>query len=433
MLPIESIPKSILFVHYHYPPLKNSGIYKNYFLSVTLAKLLDKVFVITTDNAKILPTESLHFPKNLELFQSYTFDYRSIIAYFDMWSHNKSSSAYTEQNKKSAVTRLLIKMQRSFPFNFFFAEGSVFYIIHGYIIGKKIIKKNQVKVVYSSFMPYNDHVIAYLLKMRFPELLWVADFRDLHIEPIYKNTIWLPLQKWFEKKILKKANFVTAISNGIQEKLKDYHSQTHTISKGVDHRSTEIPYDIFTIAYVGSMFGDFRDPSLFFEAYKLLISSHNLSTDAIRVVYAGKDGSTFLRWAMKYQVESYVVDQGLLHRGKAIEIQSKSHINLLLTSSSDDHSGVFTGKLFEYIESQNPILCLVNGTKDDEFETLFNRYRLGRIFYSKDDVETIKSFIEKEYLFWINNQKIDRTILWDDVMKEMSWDMQAKKLLSLIK
>ncbi|MBK8350048.1 MAG: hypothetical protein IPL08_21440 [Saprospiraceae bacterium] len=94
-------------------------------------------------------------------------------------------------------------------------------------------------------MPYADHVVAWLLKKKHPHVKWVADFRDLHIEPIYKNILWPGLQRWFEKKILRHADVVTSVSEGLSSKLKDYHPNVLTLTKGVNIRPAQTLYDIF--------------------------------------------------------------------------------------------------------------------------------------------------------------------------------------------
>ena len=163
--------------------------------------------------------------------ESFTLDYRRIIAWVT-GRNEKAGAQFSEQTKESLFIAWLIKLQRSFPFNIFLAEGSFFYILISYRKAVNIIRQQDVNVVFSSFMPYADHIIAWMLKRKFPQLIWIADYRDLHVEPIYKNVLWPDFQKKVEKLILNKADVVTTVSDGLSQKMSALHHHVHTITKG---------------------------------------------------------------------------------------------------------------------------------------------------------------------------------------------------------
>ena len=418
--------RQILFIHYHYPPIRNSGIYRNYFLSSTLACVVEKCFLITTDNRKYLPNEELPLDPKIRRFEAFTLDYRSLIGWI-RGSQSKAGAQFSEDTKKSKLTTWLIKVQRSFPFNLFLAEGSLIYIIRSYFIGSKLVKEHKIDVVFSSFMPYADHFVAFLLKRKFPHLIWVADFRDLHVEPIYKNTIWVPFQYYMEKKILSKANLVTCVSEGISKKMRNLHKNVITLTKGVEIKNQLIQFEKFTISYSGSLFLDFRDPKIVFQALNELLSEGKINCEKIQLMYAGKDSKS-----MQYNVDSaglgkYFVDKGFVSR-----IQLRSHINLLLTSSSTEHQGLLTGKLFEYFEAGNPVICVIKGVYDDEIESIFDELNAGFIVYHKSDIEGLKSFIMQKYNEWLLSGKVKSTLNKTLLQKKYSWKGQAQKLIEAI-
>ena len=421
--------KRFLFIHYHYPPIRNSGVYRNYYLSTALTELTDNACLITTDNRKYLPNEVMEIHPNITRREALTLDYRRIVA----WLNGKKSKAgaqFSERTKKSHIMVWAIKIQRSFPFNLVLAEGALLYIINGYRIGNQLIKEQKVNVIYSSFMPYADHVIAYFLKKKNPNIQWVADFRDLHVEPIYKNTIWPSLQRWVEKKLLQNADLITCVSEGISNKMRAYHPKVLTITKGVTPRSLITQYDVFTIAYSGSLFLDFRDPKLLFQAISALRSEGKLQK--IQIIYAGKDSSTMMKWAADYGVNEVFVDKGFVSREEALSIQDRSHINLLLTSSSPEHQGLLTGKLFEYFEAGNPVICIVKGVQDSELENIFTELNAGHIAYDPSDISTLKNFILSKYHEWEATGEVAQTIDHQKLKNSYSWEGQALKLLSAI-
>jgi hypothetical protein len=419
---------SFLFIHYHYPPIKNSGVYRNYFLSTAIANKVTESFLITTNNRKILPNEAMFLSPKMKRYEAFTLDYRKFFASIYRNSEGKGAQ-FSEKTKDSRFVALFIKIQRSFPFNILLAEGSVFYIIHSYFIASKLIKERKVDVVYSSFMPYADHIIAWLLKKKFSRLIWIADFRDLHVEPIYKNVIWPDFQKKVEKFILKNADIVTTVSQGISMKMMDLHHNVHTITKGVNKREPKVAYEIFTIHYSGSLFQNFRDPRPLFRSLQKLIDEGRIKENEIQFLYAGKDGQLMTQWVNECGIREIFVNQGMVSRNEVIEMQDRSHINLLLTSASDDHTGLLTGKLFEYIEAGKQILCIVKGSKDLEIEALFDKFGLGTVFYSEDK---LSDYIYEKYLEFKKTGKVKSNQNHEKVFQDLSWQHQADKVLQMI-
>ena len=193
--------KKVLFVHYYFPPIHSIGAKRNFQIYNQWRKSGAKCWVLTTTNKNTFPHDHSFQTSNYETFPIKTFDYRTILALKGKKGH------LTENQKSGIIPRLFIKLNLSFPFNLIWGEGGIIYIINGYFKGSKLIKQNGISIICSSFMPYSDHFIAFLLKLRYPNLRWVADFRDLHLDPIYKYYIWEGFQVWCNRMILKKADF----------------------------------------------------------------------------------------------------------------------------------------------------------------------------------------------------------------------------------
>lgn len=420
---------SILFIHYHYPPVKSSGVYRNYYLSDALSKLIGKCFVITSDNSKVLPVEALPVNPDIEVFPCYTCDYRTISGRLSTAGTKKHGAQFSEHKKDSPITQFLLRIQRSFPFNLFLAEGSILYIFNAYFTAKRLIRQHNIKVVFSSFMPYADHIIARMLKNKFPHLIWIADFRDLQVEPIYKNTVWPGFQKKVEKYFLQKADIVTTVSDGISAKMKEIHPAVHTITKGVTLRPAQTSFDHFTIHYSGSLFLDYRDPRPLFGVLNKLILEQKMELNKVRFIYAGKDGQRMSKWATENGLKSVFINKDMLSRNEALEYQNKSHINLLLTSASGEHTGLLTGKLFEYIEAGREILCWIKGSRDAEIEKMFKDFGLGSVLYNEDDLE---AYMLLKYKEWNDTGEVRSYNKQDKIMQELSWEHQAGKVLQLV-
>lgn len=420
--------ETILLVHYHYPPLRNSGVYRNYFLSHAFAEAGYEVKILTTANVNRLPVEELPSHPSVFVQTIPTFDYRTLASFFA--SKQKRGAQFSETKKKGHFIRLFMRIQRSFPFHLVLGEGGLMYIMLGFLKAKKIIKEHNISKVYTSFMPYADHWIGWLLKKAMPQIQWVADFRDLHAEPIYNNIVWPGLQQRFEKAILQNASLVTAVSDGIASKLKALHPNVISVSKGVSVRMPQQKYPRFTISYTGSLFLEYRDPSPLFKAMRNMIDSGEINPDNIRFIYAGKDSRQMMQWVDAFELRHSFVDAGFVPRDQAIEIQDNSHVNLLLTTASVEHTGLMTGKLFEYLEAATPVLCIVKGSKDTELENVISQTNAGVIVYEPSHGGiSCEDVLRKWYKEWQECGFISEKPDVESLRSNFSWQSRAQKIL----
>ena len=416
----------ILCLHYYFPPLLSTATVRNYHIACTFAEFFDNVHVITSDNHTRFPLEERPFPPNLHLQSTYTLDYRRLLA-----GKGKKDSHKATTKKASLFFQWLLKVQKSYPFSLFLAEGNLIYIYGAYQKAKKLINQGRVTMIYSSFGPYADHFVAYLLKKKYPNLKWIADYRDLQIEPIYKNVVLTNYQRRIEKKILSKADLVTSISEGLSKQLELNGRPTKTVLRGVELRKPEIQFDKFTISYTGSLYFEYRDPRVLFSELKSLIDSGKIEATDLQILYAGRDGLRFSEWISEAGLSRVFSNKGMVTQKEAKTIQNRSHINLLLTSSSPELTGVLTGKVFEYFEALNPTLCLINGVYDPEFEALFSELNAGTVVYNPPiSIGKMQSFILEKHTEWKLTHQVKSTLNKEIIKSKYGWKSQVGKMIN---
>jgi hypothetical protein len=421
--------KDILFIAYAYPPIKTIGVFRSYYVSKYSKPHFDNTFVISTTNYKYMPQEPLN-TEGVQISRAYTFDYRTLLSL-----RQKKSVHLPEGFKKKYALKYILKLIYSFPFNVLFGEGGFLYILNAFFIGMRLIRKNNICIIYSSFSPYSDHIVANLLKFFYPNIQWVADFRDLHVEPHYDLVYWKRFQHWCNKQILKKANLVTTVSDGLAHHLKAYHPHIHAFKNGIPplqrhHNEMTTPpqyFSKFTVAYTGSMFGDERNPILFFEVISDLIKRNIFTKDNFQIIYAGKDTAIWHMWVEKFNLNDFFISKGMVSLAEAQDIQKQAHINLLLTSATKDWTGIMTGKIYEYLSARNPILVLIDGTQDIEYETFISNLNAGIVGYNDRSFGAVKAFIQEKYDEWKKNGTVQSTII-EDKLKVMTWENVVEKL-----
>ena len=415
-----------LSIHYYFPPIKSGGVVRNYHIASSLSRIYKKGFVVTTSNSEVLEKEEIPIPQNVEIHISSTLDFRS-------FKRNKKSGHRSEKKKKGRFTQFLIKLQKSFPFNIFIGEGGLIYIISAYRKGQGIIRNNNIELIYSSAFPYADHIVGALLKRKNRDVKWVADFRDLQVEPIYKNVFFPRFQRWCERRILKRADLITSVSQGLTDQLATYGRPVHKMLRGIEPRPEAKLYDKFTIAYTGSLYKHYRNPQLLFRVLHDLLQKNLIHKNNFSFLYAGRDGRQMKEWATQYGVETIFKDLGMVTRKQSLELQSKAHINLLLTSSSPELKGVLTGKLFEYLEAGRYIVSLIDGVKDEEMENLFAELNAGNIFYNvSSEQQKLSDLISDMSFHWEKDRSYLFRMNIDNINEGMKWENRVRKMLEKI-
>jgi len=391
--------KKILFLLYNFPPEFGTAPKRNYRMYKTIGKHFSQSFIITKKKSEIRPDAGI-----IELK---TFDYRDLIKKF-------SSSGYVAESAKSSLfSRFLIKLINTFPVNILFGEGGGIYMLNSCKAASRLIKQHSITHIYSSYRPIADHFVANRLKKKFPSLVWIADFRDLPVEPHYKLQFFPRIHHFIYKKLFQRTDVMTTVSQGLADELDRYDRPVFSVMNGMDADYAfplPVTTDYFSLVYTGSMYSDERNPWPVFAALNNLIGSGRVKRDKIRIEYAGKDSAFWRDMAQEAQLEDILNDHGLLDGALAGSLQQNACINLLLTMSSNQLSGILTGKYIEYLQAGNPILCIVKNQNDTFLAQELSRLNAGiSVSDKEEEYPAIEQFILDKYLNWQATGKNEKT------------------------
>ena len=329
------------------------------------------------------------------------------------------SGAIVDKKKKSKWVQRLIKWMNTFPFTILIGEGGPVYIANVVFKGSRAIRKHKITHLYTSFRPFTDHFAAYILKRMHPGVIWIADFRDLMIDPYFNHLYYENLHHRLFKRVFRKADILTTVSDGLAQHLKKYNPNVITLKNGIRNFPVDLapsPCPYFIIAYTGSMYLDKKNARPLFRAVKDLNDDGKIRIENVRIVYAGKDSFYWNEMAESFQLTSIIDIRGNLSSQDAMNIQKNACINLLLSISSDELTGILTGKMIEYFEAGSPVLAIVTNQVDPELERILREIQIGKSFSDRPaDIEGIKEFILNEYRHWeqtgMNRKPVDVEIL----------------------
>lgn len=402
---------------------------RNYTIAKHFSRLFNSSHLLTIKNISLPLKDNVEIDF-IEQHRVFNFDYRNLSSLLS--KNNKDIRKKANEKTNSNSIKFLRKVLDSFPTNILFGEGGFFYIISGTIKGISLVKNHKITHIYSSFRPIADHVIAHNLKLLFPKINWIADFRDPPIDENRDSVYLKKLQWWFIKKILSKANSVTTVSSGVKDALPI--KNTYTIRNGIYKLFDDIKvnkYKKFTISFTGSIYPELHKTDILFSAINFLLSNKIIDTENFQVVYAGKDSAIWNKWVTKYNIKELSVDMSEISLFESIKLQHKSHINFLFSWSGRKIKGLLSGKLFEYLATGNPIFSLINGSKDEEFENIFKELNAGFVFYHGEDNTRIKKTISSFYDEWLNTRKLNFKYN-QDKLYSYSWENSINKFKELL-
>ncbi len=420
----------LIFISYHFPPSERPSVRRNYGFYRELKDWFSEKYVITITQGQSenFILNELQIPDN-NLIHIPNKDPALLF--------KKNEEQIIQDSKRKGITKVLIKIRQTYPFAHLIGKGNWVYVNR---LKKKIdqILKSHPKnpiVIYSSFSPFGDHIASSDIKKKYPQRVkWIADFRDLFSDDYYKLYYLPKLRKKVLQKVVNRADLVTTISNEFQKIIQeDIDAPVITTYNGLnEHKINRSPEKKFRITYAGSLISDKRNPGPIFEAIRNLVSKKEIQVCDIIITYAGQDGNKFLSIAQDYGIENLVENKGFLAQSEVNELLAKSHYALLLTSSTEEYKGVLTSKFFVYLENHVPIINIINGNRDEEFEQIFSELNCGIINYTKDlNKSYLQSFLKDE----INKFTADRNyipVLKSDITKSslFSWKTGAKKILN---
>ena len=384
------LEKNILFLLYNFPPEFGTAPKRNRQMVENFIPLFQHYFIITKKKADR--------EKEKSLFEITAFDYRNLLRFF-------SRSGYVSESvKDNLFSKFFIKLINTFPINVLIGEGGGLYLWNAYRKASCLIREQGITHIYSSYRPISDHLTAYLLKRKFPHLSWIADFRDLPIEPHYKLQFFPDYHHYIYIKIFSRITIMTTVSEGLAKELKRYGRPVVPVMNGIKPNfifPEKQPSEMFSLVYTGSMYGDERNARPLFEALKVLINNGSISREKIKIIYAGKDGIFWNQIAEQYGMLDRLDNRGVVPSEVAVSLQEQACINVLLTMASEKLTGIVTGKYIEYLCAGSPILCIVKNQNDSFFVEEFASMNLGiSVSDQSEDFEKTICFIQKIYDSW---------------------------------
>ena len=271
---------------------------------------------------------------------------------------------------------------------------------------KEYLKNHPVDAIISTGPPHSMHLIAMKLKEEL-NIPWIADFRDPWTEIDYYDE--LRLTKWadrkhhrLEREVLTKADKVVTVSpDGARRLGRLGNRNVRVIYNGFDPNDdamTEItPSNKFSITYLGVL-SKAQNPEKLWEAIGELAKENKDFSEDLTINLIGQIDNSVAQSIENQGLNEFVsLSSYIPHNQVPTVHRSSSLLLLLLMPDSEPRAkGLLTGKLFEYIASGRPILCI--GPEDGDAARILKETHAGQTvsFGNKERMkETIKDYYQK--------------------------------------
>lgn len=396
-------PKKVLIITYYWPPGGGAGVQRWLKFVKYLNQFGWQPVVYTPENGEMpvldaslesdIPSGTLVIRK--PIWEPYDF-YKKLVG---AKKGEKINTGFLTENKRPGFKEKLAVWLRG---NLFIPDARKFWIKPSIAFLNKWLKENPVDVIVSTGPPHSMHLIAHAVATA-NKIPWLADFRDPWTNIDYYKDLMLTsradrIHHDLEKKVVTDATRVVVVGRTMKQEFEDtYHRKVDLITNGFDTEDIttagSVSNEKFVIAHVGTLVRT-RNPENLWNAVSDLLKELPELKNKLSIRLTGK-----VDLAVRNSIDSagltpYVTYVDYLpHDRVAIEQQSAS-VLLLILNNTQNAKGILTGKLFEYLASGRPVLCI--GPEDGDAAEILNETRSG-VTCGFNDTEKLKLTLRKLY------------------------------------
>jgi glycosyltransferase involved in cell wall biosynthesis len=397
--------KRVLIITYYWPPTGGGGVQRwlkfvKYFRQFGIEPI-----VFTPKNPERPSTdESLikEIPQGIEIIGNKIWEPYSFYKKFT--GRKKSEKIQTAfLSEKKTKSSLLENISIWIRGNFFIPDARKFWIKPSVKYLQQYLKDNKVDAIISTGPPHSAHMIGLGLKQK-TNIPWLADFRDPWTNIDYYKELKLGTtadkkHHKLEKEVLKCADAVSVISPGMYREFEGIVKRKyHIIPNGFDEE--DISKDIsvkkseyFVLSHIGSLTKT-RTPLSLLKVLGEMVLENPDFAKKLKIRNVGKLDINALECIRKYDLEKHLEIINYLPHNEVISEQSSASMLLLLINNTPNAKLILTGKIFEYLASGRPIICIA--PSDGDAANVIRETNSGKPF-DFYDTKNLKAYLTQSF------------------------------------
>lgn len=393
--------KKILIITYYWPPAGGPGVQRWLKFAKYLPEFGWKPIIFTPENPSYpLVDESLmkDVPEDLEIIKTKIWEPYQLAEKLNKSNKKFKAGQFDVGNNQSWKSKLSIWVRG----NFFIPDARVFWVNPSVKYLEQYLKINKIDVVVTSGPPHSLHLIGLNLKKTFPDIKWIADFRDPWTEISYYKHLKLTNKsdkkhRQLESEVFKNADITLATSYTDAENFRKNGANAVCITNGFDesdstntqilkHPNTQTK---FTLSYIGVL-EQLRNPENLWKALDDLVKTNAEFSENFRLKFVGRIDDKILQSFENSILKNHIDNLGYLSHDKAIDEMANSTILLMTNFPNESSKGIIPGKIFEYLATGKQIISF--GPEDADVAKILDDTKAGKHFVYQDS-DIIKDFI----------------------------------------
>ncbi len=346
----------VLIITYYWPPAGGSGVQRWLYFVKYLRDFGIEPIVYTVENPAypILDTSLEELvPAGVTVIGNKIWEPNS-------WFQKKNQVAAGFLPQKPTLSQKFIRYIRA---NYFIPDARKFWVKPSVKKLNQYLQTHPVDWIISTGPPHSLHLIGQRLHQK-TGIKWLADFRDpwtdidyFHQLPLTRKSL-IKHQK-LEKSVIQSATTVVVVSNEMQKAYAAFTDNCHVITNGYDGDIVSNPIldTPFTMTHIGMLNAD-RNPVFFWEVIRELLDSNEAFEEAVQINLVGKISDEVKQSIRQFDLEKYINYSNYVPHQTVYKLQRKSQVLLLFINRVPSAKGIVTGKFFEYLQAQRPILAI---------------------------------------------------------------------------
>jgi glycosyltransferase involved in cell wall biosynthesis len=402
----------ILIVSMYWPPAGGAGVQRPLKLSGHLAALGHEVHVLAPDNPKWLHRDpSLRAPEGVTVHRARNVGPRARRPAEELRGARGLDRAALRAGL--AVRGLLVP------------DASVLWLLTAVPAARRLVRERRVDVVLTTSPPGSVHLVGVAVRRSTP-VRWAADLRDSLAMHAHRRRD-IRGERRLARVVAERADAVVCAAHAIAEEMRRLTPSGHvvTVENGCDFDDFDgLAYrrgERFRITHAGSFLGR-RDPRPF------LLALARCESDVL-ARFVGDFRSTDREYAQTLGLGSRLELMPYRSRRETLALQRDSEALLLLIPEAGGRGrGILSGKVFEYLAAERPIIAAV--PPDGEAAALLREVGAGTVA-SPDDVEGLVAAIGELEARW-RAGALNGTSLAPEDRRRLSRRARAEELAAVL-
>ncbi|HUK95794.1 MAG TPA: glycosyltransferase family 4 protein [Gaiellaceae bacterium] len=410
----------VLLVTMYFPPAGGGGVQRPLKMATHLPALGIETHVLAPDDPKwIHRDEELRSPTQAFVHRARYLGPRARMPSEEM--HGLTGTDLLLAQAKLTYRRLLLP------------DASVTWLPTAVPAAVRIVKSEGIDVVITTSPPNSMNMIGAAIK-RIAGIPWIADLRDAvlaNADRRFEKTAVRVKEKALERVVrlvASQADAVVAVSESIADEVRahDPAGPVRVIPNGCDFDDFAgleyHPGGRFRISHTGSFFGQ-RNPRAFLTA----LAESGL--DDVVARFAGDFRAADREWVEELGLGNRLELLSYLPHREALELQRDSEANLLLLPEAAGRGKVVpSGKIFEYLAAERPILAAV--PSDGAAADLVRETGAG-IVVAPDDERGLREALQGLHARW-KAGKLSDGYLSPEQRQRLSRETRVEELAELL-